>query len=441
MAITLIQQPNTDKIWSTEYPLIIKATSNNASIKYLKFQIQDTSGTNLTDVPAYYAPEINDEFTFNVSDYMNGFLSIIRDDLVTFDATPTVHVYNNLSQDIKILITEIETDGTTDATTTTNDFFMVKFKHQLYNLQGTGMEYVDNRYFLTTLPYTRTTQLGEPVYFYHRDGRQTMNIVNDYSRACFFCRPANTDNFVVIAYNSAGSEFARLQIDLTTLTQDEILGIPINIDDLQTLSTTSGEDGWFNGGLSVAVQDVKDDYIYLDATITDLVDQSTAYNRFYNPSTLNLKCPTTFIYMNRFGVHEVLTIDTKTNESVVSSRQNATLVNTDWDGAYTDDLGAYLLTGARQRAINPRSEREFTVNNTLPYTPEQSREIALDFFASPVHYVVDVDTEFGTVFDVEHPDTNHDRVRRITINDGKVGVIEKNRPQKISFNYRYSDIM
>jgi hypothetical protein len=144
--------------------------------------------------------------------------------------------------------------------------------------------------------------------------------------------------------------------------------------------------------------------------------------------------------MNRFGVHEVLTLNTKTNESVVSSRDNATLVNTEWDGAYTNDLGAYLLTGARQRAINPKSEFEFQVNNTLPFPPEQAREIALDFFASPVHYVVDTSTEFGTDFDVTHPDTGYEKVRRISINDGKVDVIKNNRPQRLSFSYRYADV-
>ncbi len=445
MAITITDQPTTDKFYSSEYPLVIKATSTNSSIKYLKFQFEDTLTTGL-DIPAYYAPEINGEFTFNASDYMNSFLSIIRDDLVSFDATPTVHVYTNLSQDVVIKITEIETDGTTAATVTTNDFFYCKFKHQLYNANGTAEEYVDNRYFLTTLPYSRSTALGEPAYFYHRDGRQTINVLNDYSRACFFCRAANTDNFVAIAYNEDGDEIARCTIDLSTLTQDAILGIPMQIADLDTLSTTSGEDGWVDGVTPVAVQDVVDDFIYVDATITDLLDQSTAYLRFYNPSTASVpqqfryRCPKTFIYMNRFGVHEVLTLNTKTNESVVSSRENATLVNTDWDGAYTNDLGAYLLTGARQRAINPKSEFEFQVNNTIPYTAEQAREIALDFFASPVHYVVDVVTDFETNFDIEHPDTGFERVRRITINDGKVDVRTNDKTKKLSFTYRYADV-
>jgi hypothetical protein len=144
--------------------------------------------------------------------------------------------------------------------------------------------------------------------------------------------------------------------------------------------------------------------------------------------------------MNRFGVHEVLTLNSKTNESVVSSRDNATLVNTDPFGAHTNDLGAYLLTGARQRAINPKSEFEFTINNNLPYPEEQAREIALDFFASPVHYCVDVETAYGTNFDIEHPDTANERIRRISINDGKVDVVKNDKVQRLSFSYRYADV-
>jgi len=91
MAITITSQPTANTFWSSEYPCVVKATSNNASIKYLKFQLQDDTGTNLTDVPAYYAPQISSEFTFNLSDYINGFLSIIKDDFCSFDASVTPH--------------------------------------------------------------------------------------------------------------------------------------------------------------------------------------------------------------------------------------------------------------------------------------------------------------------------------------------------------------
>ncbi len=60
MAITITDQPTANTFWSSEYPCVVKATSNNASIKYLKFQLKDgNSGTALTDVPAYYAPQID----------------------------------------------------------------------------------------------------------------------------------------------------------------------------------------------------------------------------------------------------------------------------------------------------------------------------------------------------------------------------------------------
>ncbi len=442
MAITITSQPSTDKFSSSEYPLVIKATSNNASIKYIKFQAQDTSGTDLTDVPAYYAPKINNEFTFNVSDYLNSFLSIIRDDLVSFDATPSIHVYTNLTQDIKIALTEIETSGTTSATATTNDFFMCKFKHQLYNGNGTAEEYIDNRYFLTTLPYFRENTLGDPALFYLNDGRQTVNMLTDYSRVCLFNRhdAGISSDLFLTALNSDGLIIALATIDLASsfVSQEEVIGIPVNIDDVQALSVASGQTGWNLFGTPVLTSTIKSTYKKIRATIGDTPDQSTATIEFLNPSLFG-KCPKTFIYMNRFGVHEVLTLNSKTNESVVSSRDNATLVNTDPFGANTDDLGRYLLTGARQRSINPKSEFEFTVNNNLPYPKEQAREIALDFFASPVHYCVDVTTAYH-VFNISHPDTGNEQIRRITINDGKVDVLKNDKVQRLSFSYRYADV-
>ena len=443
MAITITDQPSTDKFYSSEYPLVIKATSNNASIKYLKFQVQDTSGTDLSDVPAYYAPEIDSEFTFNVSDYMNSYLSIIRDDLVSFDATPTVHEYTNLTQDVQIEITEIQTSGTTGATSTTNDFFLCKFKHQLYNGNGTAEEYIDNRYFLTTLPYFRSTAQGDPALFYLNDGRQTVNMLTDYSRVCIFNRhdAGISSDLEVTATDLNNTVIATAVIDLAAsfVSQEEVIGIPVNIDDVGALSTASGQSGWLLGnGSPASTSDIKSDYKKIRATIGDTPDQSTATIEFLNPSLFG-KCPKTFIYMNRFGVHEVLTLNTKTNESVVSSRDNATLVNTDPFGANTNDLGRYLLTGARQRAINPKSEFEFTVNNNLPYPKEQAREIALDFFASPVHYCVDVTTAYH-VFNISHPDTGNEQIRRITINDGKVDVLKNDKVQRLSFSYRYADV-
>ena len=441
MAITITSQPSTDKFSSSEYPLVIKATSNNANIKFIKFTITDTQTTGL-GIPSYYAPKINNEFTFNVSDYMNSHLSIIRDDLVSFDATPSIHVYTNLSQDVQIDMREIQTDGTVSAQAQSNDFFMCKFKNQLYNGNGTAEEYIDNRYFLTTLPYFRENTLGDPARFYLNDGRQTVNMLTDYSRVCIFNRhdAGISSDLTLTAFNSNGTFIAFAIIDLTSsfVSQEELIGIPVNIDDVQSLSVASGQAGWNLIGTPVATLLIKGTYNKIRATITDLNDQSFASIDFFNPNLFG-KCPKTFIYMNRFGVHEGLTLNTKTNESVVSSRDNATLVNTDPFGANTNDLGRYLLTGARQRAINPKSEFEFTVNNNLPYPKEQAREIALDFFASPVHYCVDVTTAYH-VFNISHPDTGNEQIRRITINDGKVDVLKNDKVQRLSFSYRYADV-
>ena len=449
MAITLTSQPNSNTFWSSEYPCVVKATSNNASIKFLKFQVKDgNTGLALTDVPAYYAPQIDSEFTFNVSDYMNSFLSIIRDDLVSFDVTPAIHYYDNLLRFIALEITEIETTGTTSATASSNGFYMTKAKHQVYNDNGTAHEYFDNRYYLTSLPYSRQ-DLGvvDAAFFFLQDGRNTPNYVTDYSRITFFNFALGvTGGISVTAYSAIGVEYATCAIDTTLagglFDQGKICSMPVSISDIHDISIASGESGWLLFGTStpVSVATVESTYLYIGVAISNTTDSSFATTVFGNPAKYNIRCPQTFIYMNRFGVHEVLTLNTKTNESVVSSRANTTLVNTDPFGAFNNDLGAYLLTGARQRAVNPTSEYEFTVNNTLPFPKEQAREIALDFFASPVHYVIDTSTEFGTDFDVTHPDTGYERVRRITINDGKVEAIKNDRAQKLTFTYRYADV-
>ena len=448
MAITIISQPNSNTFWSSEYPCVIKATSNNASIKFIKFEVKDgNTGAVLSSIPAYYAPLINSEFTFNVSDYVNSFLTIIRDDLVSFDATPAIHYYDNLLRFIAVAMTEIETTGTTSATLSSNGFYITKAKHQVFNSTGTAQEYFDNRYFLSSLPYSRK-DFGsfDTAFFQPRDGRRTSVFLSDYSRVTFFNFPLGITGGMSVTVYVNDTSYATATINTTLagglFQQSKICSVPVSISDLQDISVASGESGFVLTGTStpVSVSTIINVFTSVGIAISNTTDSAFASMTFLNPAKHNIKCPTTFIYMNRFGVHETLTIHAKTNEAVISSRDNTALVNTDPFAANTNDLGAYLLTGARQRAINPKSEYEFTINNTLPFTPEEGREIALDFFASPVHYVVDTSTEFGTSFDVTHPDTGYERVRRITINDGKVDVIKNNRAQKLSFTYRYADV-
>ncbi len=119
---------------------------------------------------------------------MNNFLYIIRDDLVSFDVTPAIHYYDNVCRFIALDITEIETDGTTDDEVASNGFYMAKAKHQVYNDNGTAHEYFDNRYYLTSLPYSRQeiTPSLDAAFLFLQDGRNTPNYVTHSSRITFF---------------------------------------------------------------------------------------------------------------------------------------------------------------------------------------------------------------------------------------------------------------
>ena len=447
MAITISDQPNANTWHSSEYPLTIKATSDLATVKYLRFTIQDSATTGL-GIPAYFAPQINNEFTFNVSDYINHYLTIDRDDFVSFDATPTLHNYTNLTKDILVNIREVDTDGALQAQTDTNAFFMAKFKHQVYNANGTAHEYVDNRYFLTSLPYFYFGGIYpvDPILFWFNDGRALIQEANDYARVSFVYEVdggvAERNSVTFTAYASVAALQAGTSLATATMGASEfsgqvddntIISLPVNPDDIDSISAS----GWT--GLTLA--QVKAQYAVLTVDIGDTDNQNFARQYFAKPNYFSKRCGKTFIYMNRFGVHEALTLGTKQNVNIISSRDNTTLVNSgDPLDAYANDLGAYLLTGARQVSINPRSEREFQVTNTLPYPPEQNEEIMLDFFASPVHYVVDEADVFPTSVDISHPDTGTEKVRRIIINGGTASAIRNNRSQALTFSYRYADV-
>ena len=446
MAVTITDQPTANTWHSSEYPLTIQASSDLASVKYLRFTIQDSNTTGL-GIPAYFAPQIGGYFTFNVSDYINHYLTIDRDDFVSFDATPTLHNYTNLTKDILVNIREVDDQGALQAQTDTNAFFMAKFKHQVYNGLGTAMEYVHNRYFLTSLPYFKPNIQGDPTYFSLQDGRTIIQEANDYARVSFVYEvlgstPDRTSvtfkawpslNDALNNTNSlAGATMGASEFS-GQVNDNTIISLPVNPSDINSISAA----GW----TGLTLSQVEAQYKIITVDIGDTSDQTSSRQFFAKPNTQGKRCNKTFIYMNRFGVHEALTLGTKQNVNIISTRDNTTLVNSgDPLDANTNDLGRYLLTGARQVSINPRSEREFKVTNTLPYPPEQNEEIMLDFFASPVHYVVDEADVFPTSVDISHPDTGTEKVRRIIINGGTASAIRNNRSEALTFSYRYADV-
>jgi hypothetical protein len=443
MAITITQQPNAGTFQSSEYPLVIKATSNTASLRFLKFEILDSGGSAIAGIPAYYAPLVNSEYSFNASDYINGFLSWDNEDKVSFDATPTVHVYDSLAKSVKVKVTEITTSLQTSATAESNTFTFAKFKHQVYNSSGTAQEYIETRKALSSMPY-HIDSFGNLVYA-PSDGRMPFNILTDYSRvSCYLKSNQSIDVRALTGTSSSSSVYAEINISQSDLTSNgavvnKINSVPVNISDLQALSST----GWQIplGGGATTVSNVEANYKSLGVLVLDVANPPSAVGTFVKPSEYRIPCPKTFIYVNRFGVHESITFSSKENQSIVSSRDNASLVSTDPYGAHSSDLGAYFLTGARQRAVNPRSEREFTIKNTVPIPHEQAQEIALDFFASPYHYVVDEGEFFAPSATISHPDTGTQKIKRISINDGTVNIVNNNRATQFEFTYRYSDLI
>ena len=442
MAVTITQQPDANTFHSSEYPLVIKATSNASNLRYIRFRLLNHSGATL-GLPDYFAPSINGVYSFNVSDYMNTHLYIERDDLVSFDSTPTIHVYNNLLQDVEVQMTEILTTGAVSGSATSNEFNMAKFKHQVYNEDGTAEEYISTRKALSSMPY-HIDAFNNLVYA-PDDGRLPFSVLTDYSRVSWYLK-ANQSIFAMalVGLDRQSVRYAEINISHSDLTSNgatvgAINSIPANLSDLQALSST----GWQIplGGGAASVSDVNANFRTLIVMVIDTSNPPSAVGVFIKSTEYKIPCPKTFIYMNRFGVHESITFSSKENQSIVSTRDTTTMVNTDPYAAYNNDLGSYFLTGARQKSINARSEREYTINNTIPIPHEQAQEIALDFFASPVHYVVDEGEFFAPSSTISHPDTGTQKIKRITINGGTTAAVIKNRGAKFQFTYRYADIL
>jgi len=79
MAIALIEQPTSNGYYSGYLPVIFIATETVNNPAYLTFELRTSAGATIPNVPPYKASNIDNEFTFDASNYLKSVFDVRGD--------------------------------------------------------------------------------------------------------------------------------------------------------------------------------------------------------------------------------------------------------------------------------------------------------------------------------------------------------------------------
>jgi len=79
MAIALTEQPTSDGYYSGYLPVIFIATETANNPAYLTFELRTSAGATIPNVPPYKASNIDNEFTFDASNYLKSVFDVRGD--------------------------------------------------------------------------------------------------------------------------------------------------------------------------------------------------------------------------------------------------------------------------------------------------------------------------------------------------------------------------
>jgi RNase P/RNase MRP subunit p29 len=120
MAIALTQQPTSGELLSGYLPIEFVATETTNNPEYLVFTIKTAAGATIAGVPAYKAPNINNEYKFNASAIIQSLFNIHSATLTLTDVEDLTEKYKNLRVDVSDPINSL-------TTLASNTFFAFSF--------------------------------------------------------------------------------------------------------------------------------------------------------------------------------------------------------------------------------------------------------------------------------------------------------------------------
>lgn len=385
--MTITSQPNNNGYYSCYLPIKFEITDTS---DYLYFEIETSAG-GATGIPVYKAPNIDNVFYFDASELLISYFNVRNEK--GFKRT-TIVALNDIFEHLRVTIS----NGTSTIISDTFYAFTFLDNKKYYGNNQTAYQQIINHYWLNSTGNS----------YYSINGIYQYEYLSDWTSLNFFLR-SSVNQYSIQTYSD--SNFTNILQTITYVFagsfNNKIICFPINKQHMANIGLTNTN--WKSikitsivGGLYVA--------------------------RFKEIDIIPHCEKQTFIFINRFGVKEDITIYSKKNKALKTSSDFFKsagydhLPNPDYIRYQYDDIK--FNTSPFEEKINQTSENIITVDSENYNNPVK----VYDFLNSPMHWKLSDIVTLGL-----------QNLERVVLSDGDYELTKNGRMAKISFKYQFSN--
>lgn len=386
MAIALTTQPTNNGYYSGYLQVNFVATETTNNPAYLTFEIKTSAGVSIPNVPPYKAPNINNEYFFDASNYLKSIFDVrSMQGLDSSAITELTDLYGKF---------EVVVSDTINALSplTSNEFYAFSF---LDNRVNDTNEEQSARYPIDykNLLYASDLNITNPKNFC----KKIQGIVDGVS--LFVTKESLiVDTYQVSEPNNGSTIFETGVLDLTTYL-NKLIRVPLNKDFIISEFVKSG------GGTLATFESFR---VRESGTNTNCT--------YYHVNNL---CNTIeFVFKNRYGCLENIIFQTYLNEK-------ASTKSDEFMSGYVPELTFpnFFNTSANTLKINQEFSQEFEVRSQ--YFSQAHKEELRDFINSQWHICIIINN-------------NESNICFVNLFDGVYTLVDGSRGIKFNFKYKNS---
>ena len=378
MAIALTEQPTNDGYYSGYLPVIFIATETANNPAYLTFELRTSAGATIANVPPYKASNIDNEFTFDASNYLKSVFDVRGDQGLS---TATIEDLTDSYGKFEIVISST-TIGVADLTS--NEFYAFA---NIDGLRYLNDQTANDGISRKALLYGSELQTNKTFGF---------KIQGEYDHVVMFT--GLTPFLSIETYEESrpnnGSAIKQNRLISLTSYNNKLISVPLNRAFLDANAPPIG------GGLILRYEGFR---------VRDATTDNKMY--YYFDDYCNDK---EFVFINKYGVKENIKFRSYLNENFQTKGETFRVGGFDHVAQDT-----FFNTSADNQKINQISTEEFEVKGQRFLKTD--KEMLKDFISSPFAGVVE-----------------NSEIKAIYLTDGSFKLVETSRGVDFSFKYQYA---
>lgn len=382
MAIALTTQPTNNGYYTGYLPVNFVATETTNNPAYLTFELKTSSGATIPNIPKYKAPNINNEYFFDASNYLKSIFNTrtLQGLLDTNNVAELTDIYGKF---------EVVVSDTINALSplTSNEFYAFAF---LDNRMYTNSQTANYPIGFKGLLYGSDVTLATPNYFARK-------LISGVDIVSLFVTKTSLviDTYLIDEPNNSSTIFETGLLDLTTYA-NKLVSVPLNQTFVISEFVKSG-----GGTLSA----------YTSFRIRESGTPTNNCMYYHVNKFCNINW---FAYVNRYGCKEQIGFQSYLNEKASTKSDEFMSGKFDYLSVFGD-----FNTSAETYKINQEFSQEVDVRGQ--YFSIAHKEEIRDFINSQWH-----------LFD------NNGKACFVNLFDGAYTLVDGGRGIKFNFKYKNS---